>query len=83
MKYIRTVEKSLVENWLEIAADNMQKEIDFEILLTTLIEMGWTKIALPYFDSRYHSIDVREWANKHCGKFHHRSEEHTSELQSH
>lgn len=52
-------------------AEELAQEIDFGVLADALVLSGWTKIVLPYFDSRYHSIDVENWAIENCSKFKH------------
>ena len=37
------------------------KEIDFEVLSSMLVELGWHRIKLDRFLSREHSVDVIEW----------------------
>lgn len=57
-----------------IAAAELQKEIDAEVLYSMLETSGWTSVQLTRFKDRYHSVDVSEWANDNCvGKFYHSS----------
>lgn len=68
MKNVTTVNSNIVDELESIMADEIQKEIDFEVLHKLL---GWTVVQLPYFESRYHSIDIANWATENCsGKFH-------------
>jgi len=50
-------------------ADDMAKEMDYDIIIDCL---GWTRVELTPFDSRYHAVDIAEWCNDNCtGKFKH------------
>lgn len=57
---------NLEEQIVEELATGMQSEIDKEIFWGMLVKIGWTRVLLPRFDSRKHSIDVLEWVNEHC-----------------
>ena len=65
---INTVSKVLVDEIEDIMADEIQKEIDFDILASMLVGCGWTRVDLPPFDSRYHAIDISIWVEDNCGE---------------
>ena len=44
----------------------MQSEIDKEILWGMLEGLGWTRVLLPRFNSREHSVDVIMWLEANC-----------------
>ena len=44
----------------------MQSEMDKEILWGMLVKIGWTRVLLPRFNSREHSVDVIEWLAANC-----------------
>lgn len=37
------------------------KEIDFEVLSSMLVNLGWHRIKLDRFQNREHSVDILEW----------------------
>lgn len=65
---ITTVHKNIIDSLANIAAEEIQKEIDFEILSELLVKCGWTRVVLPPFDVRYHADDIRIWAEANCGR---------------
>lgn len=65
---VTTVDKSISEEFMTILAEDMKKDIDFRVLCELLVQSGWTKVELPYFDSRNHSIDIADWAFDNCGE---------------
>ena len=53
--------------YLDKLADDMSKEIDYEVLADVL---KWTKVELPPFDSRFNAVDIADWCTDNCtGKF--------------
>jgi hypothetical protein len=58
--------KNLEKEIIEELGTQMQSEIDKEILWGMLVGMGWTRVLLPRFDSREHSVDVLEWVETNC-----------------
>jgi hypothetical protein len=47
-------------------ATQMQSEMDFHILSDMLVQAcGWTKVTLPRFFSRHHSVDILMWCEEH------------------
>ncbi len=58
--------KNLEEEILEELGTQMQSEIDKEILWSMLVGLGWTRVMLPRFNSREHSVDVLEWVENNC-----------------
>lgn len=57
---------NLEEQIIEELGTQMQSEIDKEILWGMLVGMGWTRVLLPKFNSREHSVDVIEWLDANC-----------------
>ena len=51
---------------LEELGTQMQSEIDKEILWGMLEKLGWTRVILPRFKSREHSVDVVTWLHDNC-----------------
>lgn len=51
---------TLEEEMAEMAAYEMQKEIDSEIMRSFLVEGGWTEIEF-YFKNNDHAIDILLW----------------------
>jgi hypothetical protein len=69
-KDVTTVRKDIVEDILDKLTDDLAKEIDFNVLLESLISCGWSTVELPPFDSRYKTSDVLDWVYHHCdGEF--------------
>ena len=56
------LEKEIIEE----LGTQMQSEIDKEILWGMLEGLGWTRVLLPRFDSREHSVDVVMWLEANC-----------------
>ena len=56
------IEQQIIED----LGTQMQSEIDKEILWGMLVGIGWTRVLLPRFDSREHSVDVLEWVEANC-----------------
>lgn len=65
---ITTVSKGVLDDIEVIMADEIQKEIDFDILASLLVGCGWTRVELPPFDSRYHAVDISDWVDANCGQ---------------
>jgi hypothetical protein len=51
---------------LEELGTQMQSEMDKEILWGMLVKLGWTRVLLPRFNSREHSVDVVTWLCDNC-----------------
>ncbi len=51
---------------LDELATQMQSEMDKEILWGMLVGLGWTRVTLPRFNSREHSVDVLHWVEDNC-----------------
>ena len=66
----KTATQVMEQQMLDRLAKEMQQEIDSELMADMLVAMGWTKIELPPFQSRYHSIDILTWVEDNChGQF--------------
>jgi len=65
-KDVTTVHKDIVENILDKMAEDVEKEIDFNIMAEELSRWGWSKVDLPPFDNRYNINDILDWAYHHC-----------------
>ena len=59
---IKNLEKEIIEE----LGTQMQSEIDKEILWGMLVGLGWTRVLLPRFHSREHSVDILEWVEENC-----------------
>ena len=55
--------KNLSEEYMDILAQEMQKEIDESVMLEMLVIGGWTKVQYSY-KSREHSVDVINWIDE-------------------
>ena len=51
---------------IEELGTKMASEIDKEILWGMLANLGWTRVLLPRFNSREHSVDVITWLEDNC-----------------
>jgi len=58
---------------LDIAAKEMQQEVDREVLWGMLQGMGWTRVMIPRFIDNHHAIDITYWLEENCKKAHERS----------
>ena len=56
----------LQDEILEELVTQMQSEMDKEILWGMLVKLGWTRVLLPRFNSREHSVDVVYWLDANC-----------------
>jgi hypothetical protein len=57
---------SMQDEILEELGTQMQSEMDKEILWGMLEKLGWTRVILPRFESREHSVDVVTWLHDNC-----------------
>lgn len=57
---------NLEDQIIEELGSQMQSEIDKEILWGMLVTLGWTRVLLPRFNSREHSVDVVMWLESNC-----------------
>ncbi len=57
---------NLEQEIVEELSSQMQSEIDKEILWGMLVGLGWTRVMLPRFNSREHSIDILMWIESNC-----------------
>ena len=57
---------SMQDEILEELGTQMQSEMDKEILWGMLVKLGWTRVLLPRFESREHSVDVVTWLHDNC-----------------
>jgi hypothetical protein len=57
---------NLEKEILDELGTKMQSETDKEILWGMLVKLGWTRVLLPRFDSREHSVDVVTWLYDNC-----------------
>ena len=57
---------SMQDEILEELGTQMQSEMDKEILWGMLEKLGWTRVILPRFKSREHSVDVVTWLHDNC-----------------
>jgi hypothetical protein len=51
---------------LDIAAKEMQEDIDREILWGMLEGIGWTRVMLPRLIDNNHAIDITYWLEDNC-----------------
>ena len=51
---------------LDIAAKEMQQEVDREVLWGMLQGMGWTRVMIPRFIDNHHAIDITLWLLDNC-----------------
>lgn len=49
-----------------ILANEIQKEIDFEIISNLLVEYGWTKVVVRRVFSMKESHEIDLWVTKNC-----------------
>jgi hypothetical protein len=63
---------NLKKEILDELGTQMQSEMDKEILWGMLVKLGWTRVMLPRFDSREHSVDVITWLADNCRNPHER-----------
>jgi hypothetical protein len=56
--------KSISKELSDMLADEIRKEIDFEIMTRMLCEQGWIQCKSA---DHYSRVDIKEWADKHCG----------------
>ena len=54
----------------KFAAD-LSAEIDHDVISNLLVEtVGWVRVDMPPFNSRYQAVDMQVWALANCsGKF--------------
>ena len=57
---------NLQDQIIEELGTQMQSEIDKEIMWGMLQGIGWTRVTLPRYDSREHSVDVVLWLEANC-----------------
>ena len=56
---------SLNEKMIDVAAREIQRQLDFELLSSVFVESGWTKIILaPMSSEKSEAID--QWLDKEC-----------------
>ena len=71
-KNVTTVPMDITGDIMNKMAEDVAKEIDFDILVEQLSNCGWSIVDLPPFDSRYKLSDIVDWAYQHCqGEFEH------------
>lgn len=71
-KNVTTVPLDIAGDIMNKMAEDVAKEIDFDILVEQLSNCGWSKVDLPPFDHRYKAVDIVDWAFHHCqGSFEH------------
>lgn len=58
--------KDLEKEILDELGTQMASEMDREILWGMLKGIGWTRVLLPRFKSREHSVDVITWLEDNC-----------------
>ena len=56
---------------MSVLAQEIQREMDFEVLVALLIETGWHEVNLSRLDSRNHAVDIHEWLDKNCREKYH------------
>lgn len=56
---------NLQEQVLNNLSDQLQHEIDTEILWGLLTECGYSRVNLPRFIDRQHSVDIKIWIEEH------------------
>ena len=49
-----------IDRWAQEAATEMQKSIDEGVLLSVLVEGGWTKIEFHFTDNKQ-AVDIVNW----------------------
>ena len=47
-----------------VLAQEIQKEIDERVLLSILVEGGWTRVPF-HFNNNTQAVDITEWCDKH------------------
>jgi hypothetical protein len=69
MTATQVLEQSYIDRAVSAAAEQLCKEIDFEVLSDLLCSSGWTKIVLKPMTSEYGSA-IDKWTKTHCkGRF--------------
>ncbi len=56
---------NLQEEIANSLSNEIAKEIDFGVLSSMLVELGWKKVTLTRFFSRKHSINILMWCEEH------------------
>lgn len=60
-----------LEDMLEKFAADLGKEIDFDVLSSTLADSGWTLVHFEPFNSRKNAVDIVTWVEYNSsGKWH-------------
>ena len=65
-KWVDSQTGLLEKEMIEAKAKEMSDEIDREVLWGMLEGMGWTRVMIPPFESREHSVDIIEWLEENC-----------------
>jgi hypothetical protein len=55
-----------LEQMMEVLADDIQREIDFDILSQALVESGWTRVEFEPFNYTKRSELIIDWVSKHA-----------------
>ena len=61
-----TASDNLADQYMDVLADEIQKEIDEAIMIDMLVSIGWTKVELERLSGRHESIDIEEWIDENC-----------------
>lgn len=55
-------------HYIDKAGKELSEEIDFEVLCSLLVDIGWTKVKLDTLGSNSRAWDIKDWLNTECKK---------------
>ena len=64
----KTAIEVMQDQIMDQAVKQMADEIDFEVLCSLLIDIGWTKVMLDTLGSNSRACDIKDWLNTECKK---------------
>lgn len=54
----------LTDRYVDILADEIQREVDADVMIAMLEECGWYSVKLPRFKSGHHAVDIQDWIDE-------------------
>jgi hypothetical protein len=66
---VKSTFSNLEHEYVQKLTKDLADEIDFNVLGTLLVDSGWTRVELPRFSSRFHSIDIDIWIEQNCSGY--------------
>jgi hypothetical protein len=65
---MKTATQVLQEQLIKEAGRKIAEEVDFGVVCSLLVDIGWVKVEFDTLGSNKHAIDINNWLHTECKK---------------